>query len=256
MKRNIDLDWYEKKANFFLKSQVIADNDSFFENLNPRYHRPFLHFYELISTNIKEGWNVLEIGSGTGDHTKIILDTKASLSALDISPSSLEVLRLRYPTVARTVVGNMENMPFRDGEFDAVVSCGSLSYGNPQLVFAEIQRVLRPGGIVIILDTLASNPLFMLLRIRHVLLRRRSLSTLFYMPGGKRVKKLTKSYKSVILKYFVPFVTPLGNSNFKRDKAISSLYFKGLEILSSGLERSCFKFLAHKFTFIGTKESK
>jgi ubiquinone/menaquinone biosynthesis C-methylase UbiE len=254
MKRNIDLDWYEKKAESLLRSKKPIASGEFLESIETRYRRPFVHYYKLILANIREGSKVLEIGSGTGDHTKIILDTNANLTALDISINSLKVLQLRYPNVARTVTGNMENMPFLDEEFDAVVTCGSLSYGNPRLVLSEIYRVLKPGGKVIILDTLASNPIFMLLRFRHVLLKRRSLKTLLYMPGRKTVKLLTTTYKNSSLAYFDPLVTILSNSSFGRGKSILYAFDKFLALLNQGLENSRLKFLAHKFTFVGTKD--
>ena len=252
MKRNIDLDWYENRAKSLLKSPKETDYGTFLENISSKHLRPFLSFYELISTNIQEGSKVLEIGSGTGDHTGIILNTKAEVTTLDISPSSLQVLRLRHPTIARTITANMENLPFGSEEFDAVISCASLSYGNFRLVSAEIYRVLKPGGYFIVLDTLANNPIFMLIRFRHVLLGRRSLKTLVNMPSLRCIRALEKQYQSGTTTFFAFFFPFLGNTR----NPINSILvypFKFLTYLNKRLENSSFRFLCHKFTFVGTK---
>jgi ubiquinone/menaquinone biosynthesis C-methylase UbiE len=195
---------------------------------------------------------VLEIGSGTGDHTNIILNTGAEVTALDISPSSLQVLRLRHPTIAKTITANMESLPFRSDEFDAVISCASLSYGNFRLVSSEIYRVLKPGGKLIVLDTLANNPIFMLIRIRHVLFRRRSLKTLVNMPSLRCIRALENQYQSGRTTFFGFFFPFIGNTR----KPIDSILVypsKFLTYLNEKLENSRFRFLCHKFIFIGTK---
>lgn len=251
MKRNIDLDWYENKAKSLLKSPKKIDNGTFLENISSKHLRPFLSFYELISTNIQEGWRVLEIGSGTGDHTGVILNTKANLTAFDISPSSLEVLRHRHPTVARTVIGNMEDMPFHESEFDAVVSCGSLSYGNPKLSLSEIYRVLKPGGVLIVLDTLANNPIFALSRLRHVLLQRRSLSTLIYMPSKKTIKNIIDSSHVSKVSYFNPLIAfiPHNTPDYKLLRMLVQIVSKA----NIRIERSALKVFSHKFVLFAQK---
>jgi ubiquinone/menaquinone biosynthesis C-methylase UbiE len=251
MKRNIDLDWYENRAKSLLKSPKKIDNGTILENISSKHLRPFLFFYELITTNIQEGWKVLEIGSGTGDHTEVILNTKANLTAFDISPSSLEVLRHRHPTVARTVIGNMEDMPFHESEFDAVVSCGSLSYGNPKLSLSEIYRVLKPGGVLIILDTLANNPFFTLSRIRHVLLQRRSLYTLIYMPSTKTIKQIVDFSHLSKVSYFDPLIAfiPRNTPDCKLFRMLAQIVFQ----VNIRIERSAFKFFSHKFVLFAQK---
>lgn len=251
MKRNIDLDWYENRAKSLLKSPINTDNGTFLANISIKHLRPFLSYYELISTNIREGWKVLEIGSGTGDHTEVILKTKANLSALDISPSSLEVLCHRHPTVARTVIGNMEDMPFHESEFDAVVSCGSLSYGNPKLSLSEIYRVLKPGGVLIILDTLANNPFFTLNRLRHVLLKRRSLNTLIYMPSTKTIKQIVSFSHFSKVGYFDPLIAFIPRNT--PDCKLLRILVQMVSQANIRIERSAFKIFSHKFVLFAQK---
>ena len=57
---------------------------------------PISKYYELIRKNISENHKILEIGSGTGNHTRVLLDTLAEVNVIDISGKSLEVLEKRF----------------------------------------------------------------------------------------------------------------------------------------------------------------
>lgn len=213
------------------------------------HRKPFTYFYQLIAANIEEGSQVLEIGSGTGDHSGVILETKAELTVLDISPSSLDLLRLRHPTVNRTVIGNMELLPFLDKEFDSVISCASLSYGNSKLVFDEIYRVLKPGGKVIILDSHSLNLFHHLTRIRYVILRRRSFKTLMNMPNKTLITKFTNTYINANVTYFNPvsnFIFSTHNLSIKKNKVFIKL--------SRLLESSALRRISNRFVFFGVKQ--
>jgi demethylmenaquinone methyltransferase/2-methoxy-6-polyprenyl-1,4-benzoquinol methylase len=52
------------------------------------------------------------------------------------------------------VVGDSENLPFDDNAFDAItVAFGVRNFENLEIGLAEILRVLKPGGIVVVLET-------------------------------------------------------------------------------------------------------
>jgi SAM-dependent methyltransferase len=51
------------------------------------------------------------------------------------------------------VAGTMENLPFRDGAFDAAFASASVHHAsNLKLAFSEIARVLRPGGTAVLVN--------------------------------------------------------------------------------------------------------
>jgi SAM-dependent methyltransferase len=56
--------------------------------------------------------------------------------------------------------GDAENLPFRDAEFDAVVTRLAIHhFANPQRALDQMFRVLRPGGAAVIVDVVsAENP--------------------------------------------------------------------------------------------------
>ncbi len=58
----------------------------------------------------------------------------------------------------RLSLGNAEQMPFRDGSFDAVYGSSILHHLNIDAALAEVHRVLRPGGRIVFAEPNILNP--------------------------------------------------------------------------------------------------
>lgn len=106
---------------------------------------------------------VLDIATGTGDLAILMAQTTAGrIVGLDISAGMLEVGRKKVAAKNLTdkielILGDSENMPFADNSFDAItVAFGVRNFENLDKGLAEILRVLKPGGLFVILET--SNP--------------------------------------------------------------------------------------------------
>lgn len=92
--------------------------------------------------------SVLEVGCGWGElAARIIRETGAAVTAIDLSPRMVELARQRGVDAR---VGDVQELPFENGSFAAVVAAWML-YHVPDLdgAIAEVARVLRPGGIVV-----------------------------------------------------------------------------------------------------------
>lgn len=103
---------------------------------------------------------ILDIATGTGDLAILMAQTKArKIIGLDISEGMLEVGRKKVAAKAlndriELVSGDSENMAFPDHTFDAItVAFGVRNFENLEKGLAEILRVLKPGGIFVILET-------------------------------------------------------------------------------------------------------
>ena len=103
---------------------------------------------------------VLDIATGTGDLAINLVETKASkITGLDISEGMLEVGRKKIDKLQLNeqidmVFGDSENIPYENNSFDAVtVAFGVRNFENLEKGLAEIYRVLKPGGIFVVLET-------------------------------------------------------------------------------------------------------
>ncbi|GHJ41608.1 class I SAM-dependent methyltransferase [Streptomyces sp. TS71-3] len=107
---------------------------------------------DFLLKQIRPGEDVLDVGCGTGRFTVPMAAAGARVSGLDISAPMLDVARRKLEAENVTAdlrEGDMARMPFPDASFDTVSSMLALMHlplEDRPAVFAEIQRVLRPGG--------------------------------------------------------------------------------------------------------------
>lgn len=103
---------------------------------------------------------VLDIATGTGDLAIAMANTDAEkIVGLDISSGMLEVGKQKINAKGLSdkiemVLGDSENLPFEDNTFDAItVAFGVRNFENLKNGLKDILRVLKPGGIFVILET-------------------------------------------------------------------------------------------------------
>lgn len=105
---------------------------------------------------------LLDVATGTGD--MVFMAEKilhpASITGIDLSAGMLEVAAKRKsglnPSVAAKIEflkGDAENLPFQTNSFDAAtVTFGVRNFGDLQKGLSEMQRVLKPGAPIIVLE--------------------------------------------------------------------------------------------------------
>lgn len=93
---------------------------------------------------------VLEVSCGHGGGASYLMRTvhPESYTGLDLNTVGIEFCRNRHNLPGLDfVVGNAEHLPFPDQSFDAVINVeAAINYQNVSVFFAEVTRVLRPGG--------------------------------------------------------------------------------------------------------------
>lgn len=105
--------------------------------------------------------NILDIATGTGDLAiQFAEESNAkNIIGLDLSEGMLTMARKKttgkpFEKKLDFIKGDSENLPFKDNHFDAItVSFGIRNFENLEKGLAEILRVLKPGGIFVILET-------------------------------------------------------------------------------------------------------
>ena len=121
-------------------------------------HRLWKRFAVQVS-GVKTGDRVLDIAGGSGDLTRLFskaVGTQDEVVLTDINASMLEVGRNRLldeGIVVPALQCDAEKLPFADASFDCViVAFGLRNMTHKDLALAEMQRVLKVGGRLLVLE--------------------------------------------------------------------------------------------------------
>jgi ubiquinone/menaquinone biosynthesis C-methylase UbiE len=131
---------------------------------------------ELVPWGVKHvelGDDVLEIGPGFGATTRVLADRLPRLSVLELDPGYCDRLRSVLDGAVTVTEGDATRLPYPDGRFSAAL-CFTMLHHIPTVAqqdqaFAEVARVLRPGGTFAGTDSIGSGWLFKTIHIGDTL---------------------------------------------------------------------------------------
>jgi ubiquinone/menaquinone biosynthesis C-methylase UbiE len=102
------------------------------------------------------GKDVIEVACGAGQGLGLLKMSSKSIVAGDISPEVLEAARKTYGTTIPLLVFDADSLPFADAQFDVILLFEAIYYlPNIEQFLLEARRILRPGGILLIVT---ANP--------------------------------------------------------------------------------------------------
>ena len=104
---------------------------------------------------------ILDVGCGTGTLLSLITykNSNATISGIDLSPEMIRVAKSKLGEKADLRVGDSEELPWTESNFDVLLNTQSFHhYPNPGKVLAEMKRVLKPNGHLIIADLWRPTP--------------------------------------------------------------------------------------------------
>lgn len=127
--------------------------EKFWNSFEQDTFRPYIH--------ASKGKRVLDAGAGSGRVTMRLQKAGADVTALDISPEMLAILKTKSGDI-ELVEGDMEDMPFEDDTFDMVFSSMAMVHLKKIIPFLdECYRVLKDDGIMVLLNIHYRNPLIL-----------------------------------------------------------------------------------------------
>jgi ubiquinone/menaquinone biosynthesis C-methylase UbiE len=136
------------------------------EKMAPRYDRD-IRFWEKVQFGGGREWvgsrvegRVLEVAVGTGRNLDYY-PPGLSITGVELSPAMLAIAKQYAADLGRDVdlrQADAQALPFDDDSFDTVVCTLSLcTIPDPAGAIAEMRRVLRPGGRLLLLDHIGSS---------------------------------------------------------------------------------------------------
>lgn len=117
----------------------------------------------IEQAELKPGENLLDVGCGTGGVTipaKQKVGQHGKVMGIDPSPEMIKVARKKAEKAGLDIdfrVGVIESLPYHDASFDVVTSSLMMHHLPPEVQkkgLAEIYRVLKPGGRLLIVDAM------------------------------------------------------------------------------------------------------
>jgi SAM-dependent methyltransferase len=145
-----------------------AENDDIYRRRPAELDMSRVHYFhlEMLNWAIRQlgglkGARILDVGIGDG-HTSVLM-ALAGAQVTGIEVSTVALARAEALARRNGADLNLQQMPgealrFEDNSFDGILCVSAYHHMDQERAAAEFARVLRPGGRLVMIDPLATNP--------------------------------------------------------------------------------------------------
>lgn len=128
-----------------------GENSGFAREGYDRVHATWRHWMPFLAEEVGRSATLLDLGCAYG--FLVVEAVEAGFRALGVDASRFAIAQARRfaaPAARRLVAAHAEHLPFADASCDVVTAFDVLEHvPEPELLIAEVARVLRPGGIFV-----------------------------------------------------------------------------------------------------------
>jgi ubiquinone/menaquinone biosynthesis C-methylase UbiE len=175
----------------------------FFQQLDEYRYDKLNYLPRLVDVSTYQGKSLLEVGCGAGIDLVRFARAGAVVTGIDLSTTAIELARKNIEQnglKADLWVMNGESMQFPDNSFDVVYAHGVLQYtADVEKMVAEIHRVVKPGGGVVVMVYNRNSWLNLMRRVTKVSLEHEDAPVLkkYSISELKQFLKPFKNYRIV-----------------------------------------------------------
>jgi ArsR family transcriptional regulator len=147
-------------------AQRSTDSRDFFGRVGGEWDALRQELFGAVSTAesllhvMDPGWVVADLGCGTGNAVRLVAPLVRQVIAVDREPAMLDAAgrRLAGAENVRFVEGDLLDLPLEDGMVDAALILLVLHHlPEPQLAVVEAARIVRRGGVLLIVDMVSHD---------------------------------------------------------------------------------------------------
>lgn len=166
-----------------IKTQFTQAAEAFAERSSGRFD--VLNVVDF--SRMEPGQTVIEAGAGTANFISLFSEVAGLTAAFDLTSAMLLVARDKHPGVELVAADGMR-LPLRSGSVDLATTAQALHHiFQPVEVLKELRRVVRPGGRVLVVDSVTTESIEEALAMNELDLLRDPSHAAFRSPSTMKV---------------------------------------------------------------------
>lgn len=192
-----EIEYYDREAEENKGKEKESGSRSGF---NPLILSSYKFLYEILKTEAN-GKDILDYGCGTGIHLNYLLSFGKSVTGIDLSFKSVEAAK-KAASRAKVLLMDCESLDFKDNSFDLIFDGGTFSSLDLDKALPELSRILKPGGVLVGIETFGHNPITNLKRKMNKILGKRTGWAADHIIKTDDFEKFKKYFKNIEIYYF------------------------------------------------------